>query len=287
MVYKFAVIGGDTRNIFLAKNLRDDGAIVNLYGVENYTGYKLKESKSLEEALLDVHFVIGSIPCSNDAENLNTPFSDETIPMSTIFDTMSEDQVFFAGRISESLLELAGKYQIKTHDLLEREDMAILNAIPSAEGAIKIAIEETNFTLHSSKILVIGYGRIGKILCRILNGFAADVHVAVHKPEQFAEVKSHGYTPILTEHMGAILKDTNIIINTVPKVLLNRNNLYLIKKDCFILDLASKPFGIDYECSKKFGLKVLWAPSLPGKIAPQTVAEYMKQTIYAIISEEE
>ena len=279
MVKKYAVLGGDLRNIFLAKKLQESGATVTLYGANKYEGEKIKESKSLKEAIQGANYIIGATPCSNDRENLNTPFSDTTINMENLFSMMTSEQYFCAGRIGENLQELAREYNVQTYDFLEREEMAILNAIPTAEGAVKIAIEETDITLHGSKIMVIGFGRIGKILCKILSGFSARVYVVVHKEAAYAEAKSYGYKAIMLKDMNVFLPKMAMIMNTVPKILLNSQNLHLIKKDCFILDLASKPFGIDYECSKKLNLKVQWAPSLPGKIAASTGAEYIKQAI--------
>ena len=286
MVQKYAVLGGDVRNIFLAKKLQADGAVVNLYGVSKYEGEKITECKSLQEAVEGVDFVIGGIPCSNDRENLNTPFSDEVINIKNLFNLMTSKQTFFAGRISENLRELAKEQDITSYDILDYEEMAILNAIPTAEGAIKIAIEETDITLHDSNVMVIGFGRIGKILCKILSGFSAKVYVVVHKAAAYAEAKSYGYNAVMLQDMNMLLPKMDIIMNTVPKVLLNSWNLHLIKGDCFILDLASKPFGIDYECSKNLKLKVLWAPSLPGKIAANTAANYIKQSIARIIEED-
>lgn len=283
MIKKYAVLGGDSRNAYLAKKLQEEGALVNVYGMSKYKGEKIQESASLEEAIQGVDFVIGATPCSNDRETLNAPFAEKSIEMKTLFEAMTSKQLFFAGRIGEGLQELAMEYNIKTHDLLEREEMAIFNAIPTAEGAIKIAIEETDITLHDSKVMVIGFGRIGKILCKILAGFSAHVYIVVNRASAYAEAKSQGYQAVMLEEMNRLLPEMNMIMNTVPKVLLNRWNLHLIQKNCFILDLASKPFGIDYECSKNLDLKVLWAPSLPGKIAANTAADYIKQSIDRII----
>lgn len=279
----FAVIGGDLRNISLAKKLIGDGANVKLYGFGNYAGNEIKQSGSLKEALKNVEYVMGGIPCSHDKETLNTPLNNELIYMHELFKSMNENQLFFAGRISPSLLELAKSNKIRAYDIYEMESLATLNGIPTAEGAIKIAIEETDFTLHGSRVLILGYGRIGKPLSKMLQGFSADVYVGVYKTDAYAAVRSMGCKAVYTDSLREYLPEMDIIFNTVPKVLLDETNLKLLRPGRLIIDMASKPFGVDYESSKRLGVKVLWAPSLPGKIAPDTAADYIKETIYEII----
>ncbi len=52
-----------------------------------------------------------------------------------------------------------------------------------------------------------------------------------------------------------------------------------VKKECLLIDLASKPGGIDQEEAKKQDLKSIWALALPGKVAPVTTAKFIKDTI--------
>ena len=140
-------------------------------------------------------------------------------------------------------------------------------------------------TLHQSKAMVLGYGRIGKILCKMLHGIGAHVHAVVRQYSDAAIVRSFGYTPIFFNNLQENLCNMDVIFNTVPSIILDKNNLKFIQKDCVIIDMASKPFGVDYEASKGEGLKVMWASSLPGKVAPVTAADYIKETVYNILSE--
>lgn len=283
---EFSVIGGDLRSVKLAELLQSEGNSVNIYGY-NKAGFdmKIKHSNSLAEAINNSDVVVGPIPCSNDNEFLNTPFHDEKILMNEVFKCMNKNQLFIAGRISEKIAHQAQVHNVYTVDLLEREEMAVLNAIPTAEGAIQIAMEEMPITLHNSNALILGYGRIGKILAKMLHGIGANVYVEARKYSDIAWIKSYGYKPIMLSDLSQSVKSMNVIFNTIPTIILNNEVLKLLNPDCLIIDLASKPGGVDFDKTKELGVKAIWALSLPGKVAPITAAEFIKDTIYNIIQE--
>lgn len=179
---RYAVIGGDLRNVKLAEAIRSDGNHVSLFGLKNAGfGSSLTEAEDLETAVAGSDIVIGPLPCSNDNEILNAPFHDGRIHISDLFRIMKENQLFIAGRISGGIMQMAQSYDIRPIDILEREEMAVLNAIPTAEGAIQIAMEELPITLNGSNVLVLGYGRLGKVLAKMLSGIGSEVYVATRK----------------------------------------------------------------------------------------------------------
>lgn len=283
---RFTVLGGDLRSVKLANLISADGNNVNIYGFKN-AGFELglEESPSLELAINESDIVIGPLPCSNDNENINAPFCPDKIYIKDVFKIMTKNQLFIAGRISEKIQHAASVYSVYSVDLLEREEMAVLNAIPTAEGAIQIAMEEMPITLHNSKALILGFGRIGKILAKMLLALGANVYVMARKYSDLAWIKSYGYKPVHINEIGNNLENMDAIFNTIPHVILDISMLGKIKKDSLIIDLASKPGGVDFEKAKDMGVKTIWALSLPGKVAPVTAAEFMKDTIYNIINE--
>jgi dipicolinate synthase subunit A len=283
---KISIIGGDLRNVKLAELFAAEGNSVNIYGFDK-AGFevKLAQSRSLAEAVEGSDVIIGPIPCSNDNELLNAPFHKESIHMSELFKSMNKNQLFLAGRISEKIAHLAQVCNVYTVDLLEREEMAVLNAIPTAEGAIQIAMEEMPITLHNSNVLVLGYGRVGKILAKMLYGIGANVFVEARKYSDMAWIKGFGYKPVMLADLPKVVDKVNVVFNTIPSMVLNNGVLRLFNTDCLIIDLASKPGGVDFEKAKELGLKAIWALSLPGKVAPVTAAGFIKDTTYNIIEE--
>lgn len=283
---KYTVIGGDLRNVKLAEAIFSDGNQVNLFGFEN-AGFEsmLDGIEDLDAAIDDSQIVIGPLPCTNDNDILNTPFHREKIYINEVFKKMKKNQLFIAGRISDKIHQMAKAYNVYTIDILEREEMAVLNCIPTAEGAIQIAMEELPTTLNGSKTLVLGYGRLGKVLSRMLSGIGAEVYVEARKYSDLAWLKANGINSVYINELDGFLPKMDIVFNTIPSRILDSERLDKISKDCLVIDLASKPGGVDFERAKMLGIKVIWALSLPGKVAPVTAANYMKQTIYNIIEE--
>jgi dipicolinate synthase subunit A len=283
---KYTVIGGDLRNVKLAESIYADGSQVNLYGFKK-AGFEsqLSENEDLQAAIDDSEIVIGPLPCSNDNETLNAPFHNEIIQMNEVFKIMKKNQLFIAGRISDKIVHLAKAYNVYSVDILEREEMAVLNAIPTAEGAIQLAMEETPITLSGSKTMVLGYGRVGKVLSKMLAGLGAEVYVEARKYSDIAWIKAYGQKPVYINELKQYIGNMDIVFNTIPSKILDSTILDQIGKDCLIIDLASKPGGVDFDRAKALGIKVIWALSLPGKVAPVTAANYIKQTVYNIIEE--
>lgn len=283
---EYTVIGGDLRNVKLAEAIHSDGHCVNLFGFKN-AGFssELQETDDLETAIASSDIIIGPLPCTSDNEMLNAPFHDKKIHISEVFNIMKKAQLFIAGRINGKIMQMAQAYNIRPIDILEREEMAVLNAIPTAEGAIQIAMEELPVTLNGSRVLILGYGRLGKVLAKMLSGLGAEVYVATRKYSDAAWLRAYGINSVYMDGLDRYLADMDLIINTIPDKVLDQAKLELIEKESLVIDLASKPGGVDFEKAGQIGIKVIWALSLPGKVAPVTAANYMKQTIYNILQE--
>jgi len=243
---KYAVIGGDLRSVKLANLIKEDGLQVNIFGFDNAgfeIGIKLKDS--VNQTLQNVDIVVGPIPCTNDNETINAPFNSTKIYIDELFRNMTNDQTFIAGKIGQDIKALASSKNIKVIDLLEREEMAVLNVIPTAEGAIQIAMEEMPITLHNSKVLILGFGRLGKILAKMLYGIGADVHVEARKYSDIAWIRAYSYKPLIFEELKNYLGKMDIIFNTIPHVILDNELLSKIDPNALIIDLASKPGGVN------------------------------------------
>lgn len=182
----------------------------------------------------------------------------------------------------KQLFEKAG---VRFCDYFDREELAVKNAVPTAEGAIAIAMDETPFTIHGSSCLIAGYGRIGRVLAKMLRGMGANVTVSARKFQDFAWIEAEACRTVQTGEISKTAGEYDIIFNTVPYPVINGEVLRSVKKDCLIIDLASKPGGVDFECAKTLGLNTIWALSLPGVVAPKTAGIIIKDTIMNIRNE--
>lgn len=146
-------------------------------------------------------------------------------------------------------------------------------------------MEKSKKTIHNSKCLVLGFGRIGKILSKMLLGIGAEVYCEARKMQDIAWIETYGYTAIHLKELNNYLSEFDFIFNTIPYLILDKNNLKLVKKDCVLIDLASKPGGIDFEEASNLHLQTDWALALPGKVAPQTAASYIYEIVKNILKE--
>ena len=288
MKNKLAIIGGDLRIAKLAIMLANDGNEVYVYGLEKSEEIKKQKNiiqcDTIRKAIDNVEIVIGPIPFSSNGNTINMPFSDKEITIREMMHNINA-KVLIAGAISPEVYEMANDEYIEIVDIMKREELAVLNTIATAEGTIQVAIENTNRILHGSEVLILGFGRIGKVLARKMTGLSAKVTCAARKDEDLAWIKAYGHMATNINFLGENLSQYDIIINTVPHLILTEERMQYVKKECLLIDLASNPGGIDKKTSKDRNLKLIWALALPGKVAPVTTAEFIKDTIYNILKE--
>ena len=285
-----SIIGGDLRIVNLIELLAKDDFLVYTYGLEDSENLvespNVKKCDSISELVNSSEIIIGPVPMTNDSENLSAPFSENKIPIESLIKEMSnKNKTFIAGKISEKTITKLEENNIKHIDLLKREELVVLNTIATAEGTIQIAMENTTRTIHGSNILIMGFGRVGKVLAKMLDGIGAKVSCEARKNSDIAWIKAYGYNPIHLSELENELGNYDIIINTIPFQILDENRLKYVKKECTILDLSSNPGGVDRAAARNLGLKAIWALSLPGRVAPMTSAEFIKETLYHILKE--
>ena len=284
MIKNIAIIGGDLRIVKLASMLKKENYNVKTYALEKAQELVDTKTNSLKECVKDADIVLGPLPLSSNGEFVNTPFSEEKVQIEEVINEIG-GKTFIAGSIKQEVYEMAEEKDITVLDIIKREELAVLNAISTAEGAIQIAINETPKNLHGNNVLVLGFGRIGKVLSKMLDGIGARVACEARKTTDLAWIKAYGYEPINLIELKENLNRFDIIINTIPYVVLDKEMLAQVKEDALIIDLASAPGGVDKQAVKELGIKFNWALSLPGKVSPVTSAEFMKETLLNMFKE--
>lgn len=278
----FWVIGGDPRQATLARALREDGHTLHTYALERGVERELWADSLSGLGMADC--VILPLPVA-DGEVLNAPLSDQRVSIASVLDALHPGQLLCAGRVSPSLQQEAEKRKLRLVDYFAREELAVANAVPTSEGAIQIAMEELPITLHGARVLVIGAGRLGKVLIQQLQGLGANVSLAARKFSDLAWAQVWGCGAERSDQLSGWLCGYDLIINTVPAPVLGREELGDMKPGCLVIDLASKPGGVDFSAASELGVKVIWALSLPGKTAPVTAGRAIKTAIYNILTE--
>ena len=288
MKHKFLVLGGDLRSIRLAEMLSEDGNKVFSYGQERADEIVdndiIEKCSSLKDALNKAQIIIAPVPFSNNSGNINTPFSDEKIMIQDLLKS-NKTKLLIGGNISQEISEKLSEKYLDVIDIMKRDELAILNTIATAEGTIEVAISNTDRILQGSRVLILGFGRVGKIVAAKFSKLSAIVTCAARKVSDLAWIKAYGYDSLDINNMLYDLKDFDIIINTVPQTIINERELKHMDSNVLLIDLASAPGGIDSKTAKNMGLKFVWALALPGRIAPTSSAKFIKETIYNILDE--
>lgn len=285
MIKQIGIIGGDLRIIRLGEILSKEGYLIYTYGLDkyNFMNKNVLKCNKIEEVCNKCDYILSGVPFSKDGIYVNAPFANKQIQVDDLLKIVM-NKTLIVGGIKREIKEKAIKYNVKIIDLLEYEELTILNIIPTVEGAIQIAMEQTEFTINNSKCLVLGFGRIGKLLTKNLKNLGAEVYCMARKESDIAWIKTLGYTSIHIDELEKKLENKyDIIFNTVPKLILDSKKLELINKETLIIELASMPGGIDFVKAKEYGIKTIKALGLPGKVAPLTAAEYIKGTLEKIL----
>ncbi len=288
---KITFIGGDMRQVRALCGIAASGAEVSAFGFNREILHKTDKSveylSELPQIHSDTHIFVLPLPYSTDGENLNAPFFDKKIPVTETVTALPRNSLLLAGRADERLAAAAEARNIRLIDYFMREELMTLNAVPTAEGAIQIAMSETPRTLNGSSCLVVGNGRIGKILSHMLYGIGARVTVAARKLGDLASARSLGYSAASLNSLKNVLSDFDIIFNTIPCIIFTEAELKNIKKGALFIDLASSPGGADTAVAAREGIRIIRALSLPGKVAPDTAGDIIKDTVLNILAEVE
>lgn len=269
MSLDFLILGGDKRQIFTGEALKKCGYSVSFSGLGIYDNFSYDNY---------YEYIILPAPYTRDGEAIFSPLAENTLLIEEILKFRTPKGIF-AGACSNLRENLKIKDSVKIYDILLNEDYNILNAVATAEAALGIAIKNTSFNISDCNALVVGFGKIGKVLAKDLKGIGANVTVAARKSSDRAYSKNVNYMAISTDEIKGNAIKYKIIFNTVPKLLIDEDVIKNLSPDCLIIDLASIPGGVDFDACDKYKIKALHALGLPGKYSPQTSGEITAEII--------
>jgi dipicolinate synthase subunit A len=284
-----AFLGGDARHLEIIRTCTDLDATVVLIGFECIHDQLkgVSHSKLIEEIFRKVDVLILPVVGTDDHGSVESSYSNETLVLNEAYiGSLPQHAKVYTGIAKPYLKKLCANHGIDLVELFSRDDVAVYNSIPTAEGALMMAIQNTDITLHGSRCMVLGLGRTGLTLAGMLQRLGAQVKVGVQKPDQFARASEMGIQPFYTKDLYDEVVNMDIIFNTVPDHILTAHVITRIPHRAIIIDLASKPGGTDFRFAEKRGIKALLAPSLPGLVAPRTAGRILANTLCQLIQEE-
>lgn len=279
---KFIIIGGDNRQLYMADYLQEKGFRVGIYALPESDRFCCKNFKNEFES---AKFIVLPLPVTKDGRNLYT-INGTTITIDDIVSALTNDQIVFAGMLNKTLESKIAKKACKVFDYFKCEDVTVKNTVPTVQGILKVIIENINYTINSSKCAVFGYGRVACLTADILSSLGADVTVCARKYSDLAKAEIKGLKGCLIKDFYKSADKYQIIINTVPAVVINRNILEKLNRNCIVIDVASAPYGVDFAAADELSLHAILCPSLPGRVAPVTAGRIIADGILNMLEEE-
>ncbi len=284
-----AFLGGDARQLEVIKKCVQLDAVVTLIGFDNlessFTGATKKPLTC--DVLKDVDALILPIVGTDEKGFVESIFCSK--PLQLLEEharCLQKHCVVYTGMAKPYLKTLLSKQQITLVELLNRDDIAIYNSVPTVEGALMMAIQNTDITIHGSQVIVLGLGRVGMSLARSLHALGARVRVGAKRPEHIARIYEMGLTPFYLDELKQQVGNVDILFNTIPHLVVTAEVIAQMPQSAIIIDLASKPGGTDFRYAERRGIKALLAPGLPGIVAPKTAGQIIANTLSRLIAEQ-
>ena len=285
---RVVIMGGDARQIEVISKLSELDASVTLVGFDHlqnqYPG--VAKADMDEEIFKTSDALILPVMGTDDMGHVESVFCSTDIVLTEHYiNLLPKHAKILTGMAKPYLKKLCVKYQIELVELLDRDDVAIYNSIPTAEGAIMMAIQNTDFTIHGATSAVLGFGRTGITMARTLQGMGSKVKVGVRREEHYARAWESGFAPFFIKDLLGHVGDVDLLFNTIPTMIITAQIIANIPHQSLIIDLASKPGGTDFRYAEKRGVKAMLAPGLPGIVAPKTAGQILARALSQLIFE--
>ncbi|MDD4844548.1 MAG: dipicolinate synthase subunit DpsA [Anaerotignum sp.] len=272
---KILVIGGDQRLLFLADLIKDNFRSVQCYalqGAECLDG--IEKATSLQKGMQEADIIVGPVPFTKDGMHLLTK-DNTTILLADFIENLVENGALLGGNIPASVVEAAKLKNTICYDFMKMENVALENAISTAEGAIAEAITLSTQNVNQENCLILGYGRCAKAIAQRLKGLNAKITIAARKDMAQKDAIAQGYQAISLEDLKCDIPKEQFIFNTIPFTVLNEELIEKVSEDAIIIDIASSPGGTDFEACSRRGIKAKLSLGIPGRFSPKTSANIL------------
>lgn len=282
-----AVVGGDRRMLEIMRQARAAGATVKTYG--GAPGADVAADRppaaSLAEAVKGAHLIVGPIPGLAADDALYAPFaSDKLYLTGDVLGGARPGALLVFGRASAGIMKNA-EGKVRAIGFGDDDALAILHAVPTAEGALKVAIEHTETTILGLSTLCIGMGRVGMSVAQIFKAVDADVTLCARNPSQLARAWAMGLRTMHLNDLRDRIGEFPLVVSSASGLVLTREILERTTPDALIIDLCSPPGSVDFPAGEALKRKVIWARGQAGT-APTTSGYNEWQVIMRIVREE-
>jgi dipicolinate synthase subunit A len=270
---RIAIVGGDEREREIARQAGLTGAQVRAFGFPWPAGgiHSVHLAASPADALDGARIALFPIPGIAANGQLFAPACDQPIvPDTELLAAMAPDAHIVLGYPDHRLERAAGELGISLHEYESDRELMLLRGPAICEGALQLAIEHTDVTIHASPVAVVGQGTIGSLMTRTLVSLGARVHVFARRAEQRAAAYAAGAEPHELGELAEMAPSLAMVFSTVPAPVVDATVLERLPVPSLVMDLAAPPGGVDLDAARRFGHRAVWARGM-GRRAPVTV----------------
>lgn len=276
------IVGGDKRQKYLKEYLSGQGLAVSSYGLFDWDD----DTDKLKSMIDENSVIILPLPATRNGKTVNMPFSKKEIEVDRLLSFLGKENLVFGGIIKGELLSRLRETDVPYIDYYDKAFIE-KNAVLTAFGTLKIILEHIDFALPMGKFAVTGYGRVAKETASLLSSLSCNVTVFARNPSQREDAMIKGCKAHPITMLSSLAHEYDIIINTVPSQIFTEETSKNINEKCKVIELASAPYGMDFELLRKNGVEVIKAFGLPGKYTPKTAGEIIGKRIQQHLQKEE
>lgn len=266
------ILGGDNR-------LKELYGILKDYFCVDISGFDMLENtdtiniNDAMEHLAEYSMVVLPIPLSVNGK-IKMPFSKTSVSEDRLLKKLKKGQKVLYGGIKdvESSAEMI--------NILKNKRYARQNAYYTAVITLELLKTKYMVELYGSNVLVTGFGKIASSMCDILKSRGVSVSAAARSEAAKTEIIKKGYEFINIYSLAPMIGKFDVIINTVPAVVIKENELRAAKPGVLIVDVASPPYGVDFKAAECMGVMACIEQGLPGKYMPAEEAMEIARIIF-------
>lgn len=287
---RLGIIGGDRRELEVADIMVARGAQVRAVGLPWPDDVSWVANR-IEDVAAWASVLLTPVGGTDEFGQVSYTIVNGTQPAPRLTDAVlrrvAPGTILCIGIARPFLREAAQRYGLRLCEFRERDDFAIRNAVPTAEGALQLAMESSPVTIFGSSAVVVGYGRAGSALGDRLHLLGARVTAVARASADRARALSRGLGAAEFADLPTVVETADLVFNTVPAPVITESVLAHTLPEVSIVDLASAPGGVDFVAARRLGRRARLAPGLPGIVAPKSAGRIVADIIETILAEEE
>lgn len=281
----FGLVGGDVRLLYAARRLKSLGYGACFYSpdgtLKTSQNFSDIELLSLCDCVKRAQVIILPLPASRGDGKINCPLLSKELDAGALFSCVRRSTPVFAGKADKCISVAAREAGVRLTDYFTSESLLTSNALYTAEGALSLIISELPRALCGSDVAVFGYGRIASLLTRRLLSLGAGVRVVARSAARRALAQADGAVPFAPERTCDALDGVICAVNTVPARVLSAEALSALAPAALI-ELADCP-GADADEARRAGVRIIPAPSLPGRFSPESAGSLIADTVLSML----